>query len=38
MSWWEPHFEGMCYMHGICLICYAHVIYLRVAEEMGSHT
>ena len=18
ISWWEPLFEGMCYMHGVC--------------------
>ena len=30
IPWWEPHFEGMCYMHGICLDMLTPMLYIFV--------
>ena len=33
-SWWEPHFEGMCYMHGMCFDMLTPMLYISVCRKI----
>ena len=34
IPWWEPHFEGMCYMHGICFVMLTPMLYISVCRKI----
>ena len=34
ISWWEPRFEGMCYMHGMCFDMLTPMLYISVCRKI----
>ena len=34
ISWWEPLFEGMCYMHGMCFDMLTPTLYISVCRKI----
>ena len=34
ISWWEPLFEGMCYMHGMCFDMLTPMLYISVCRKI----
>ena len=34
ISWWEPLFEGMCYMHGMCFDMLTPMLYISVCRRI----
>ena len=34
ISWWEPIFEGMCYMHGLCFYMLTSMSYISVCRKI----
>ena len=34
MAWWEPLFEGMCYMHGMCFDMLTCMLYISVCRKI----
>ena len=34
ISWWEPRFEGMCYMHGMCFDMLTPMLYISVFRKI----
>ena len=34
ISLWEPLFEGMCYMHGMCFATLTPMLYLSVCRKI----
>ena len=32
--WWEPRFEGMCYMHGMCLDMLTPMLYISDGRKL----
>ena len=34
ISWWEPRFEGMCYMHGMCFDMLTPMLYISVCRTI----
>ena len=34
ISWWEPLFEGMCYMHGMCFDMLTPMLYISVFRRI----
>ena len=33
IPWWEPLFEGMCYMHGMCFDMLTPMLYVSVCRK-----
>ena len=33
IPWWEPLFEGMCYMHGMCFDMLTPMLYISVYRK-----
>ena len=36
IPWWEPLFEGMCYMHGMCFDMVTPMLYIFVPKRWGA--
>ena len=34
IPWWEPLFEGMCYMHGMCFDMLTPMLYISVCRKI----
>ena len=34
IPWWEPLFEGMCYMHGMCFAMLTPMLYISVCRKI----
>ena len=34
IPWWEPLFEGMCYMHGLCFAMLTPMLYISVCRKI----
>ena len=34
IQWWEPPFEGMCFMHGMCFDMLTPMLYISVCRKM----
>ena len=34
ISWWEPLFEGMCYLHGMCFDMLTPMLYISVCRKI----
>ena len=34
IPWWEPLFEGMCYMHGMCFPMLTPMLYISVCRKI----
>ena len=34
ISWWEPLFEGKCYMHGMCFDVLTPMLYISVCRKI----
>ena len=34
ISWWEPLFEGMCYMHGMCFDMLTPMLFISVCRKI----
>ena len=34
IPWWEPLFEGMCYMHGMCFDILTPMLYISVCRKI----
>ena len=34
IPWWEPRFEGMCYMHGMCFDMLTPMLYISVCRNI----
>ena len=38
IPWWEPLFEGMCYMHGMCFDMLTSMLYIFVWPKRWGAT
>ena len=34
IPWWEPYFEGMCYMHGMCFAMLTPMLYISGCRKI----
>ena len=34
ISWWEPLFEGMCHMHGMCFDMLTPMLYISLCRKI----